>query len=333
MIGATEVPSKLFNQTGMNKLDRHRRPEYVYRVYDFLVRFWLWFPWGGYPWQRGEEIRPFFIVGSGRSGNTLLRRILCAHSELYIPPETYVLGRVIRLFRRYRRLPWSDLVHLILAQFQFHAQFETFEINLGSLTQSLLVLASKRRSLATILDQFYRFHARSKGVDCQRWGDKTPVNVFHLENIYQVFPQAHFIHMVRDGCDVAASYLQAGLYQDVAEAGKRWQLAVETAERFSRRHPEAFLEIRYESLVSAPQETMQQICDFLGIEYEVGMLKSVNHVLMMGDVSRLQHHQQVGQPISAVNIGKGRKTLTISQKQQLAHLINPTLNRLGYEIL
>jgi len=58
-----------------------------------------------------------FIIGSGRSGNTLLRRILTGSEELYIPPETYVLGDTIRNFPEYSRLEWPSTCQLILGKF------------------------------------------------------------------------------------------------------------------------------------------------------------------------------------------------------------------------
>ncbi len=78
----------------------------------------------GYPLRGEERFRPFFIIGVGRSGNTLFRRILTAHSELHIPPETFVLGECIRKFKRYGRwLDWPDAVSLIMGLFAFHPEF------------------------------------------------------------------------------------------------------------------------------------------------------------------------------------------------------------------
>jgi len=81
----------------------------------FLNRFKLLIPFIGLPLNRGELINPFFIIGSGRSGNTLLRRVLFNHSKLHIPPETLVLGHVIKLFNIHRNMAWKDIVYLIFS--------------------------------------------------------------------------------------------------------------------------------------------------------------------------------------------------------------------------
>jgi hypothetical protein len=154
------------------------KPKYFNALSVWFHRFRHIIPFTGYPLNRKEAIRPFFIIGSGRSGNTLLRRILYAHPELHIPPETYILGRTIKLFLENRNMRWTDLVYLVLSQFEYYPEFVTFEITLRPLVQRLVVAPKDVRSLAFILDSFYRYHAETKSIHCKRWGDKTPMNTF-----------------------------------------------------------------------------------------------------------------------------------------------------------
>ena len=112
--------------------------EALQAVQDVLLTLRSGIPGLGHPLQRGEPYRPFFIVGSGRSGNTVLRRMLCAHGDLHIPPETYVLGDVIRVFRRHRGLLWRDLVPLVLGKFEFYPEFVTFDVSLRPLARRVL---------------------------------------------------------------------------------------------------------------------------------------------------------------------------------------------------
>lgn len=217
-------------------------------IADWLRRIKLISPFDGYPLHLNEQIHPFFIIGSGRSGNTLLRRILYNHSTLHIPPETYVLGNGIKFFSVNRKLLWRELVFSTLAQFEYYPEFETFEISLRPLAWKLIHLPPDKRSLAFILDAFYRYHAEQHKIVCQRWGDKTPINTFALDRIYSVFPEAQFIHIIRDGCDVVASYRKARIYTNILEAANRWVSAITVAQNFIKSHPENCLEIRYEEL-------------------------------------------------------------------------------------
>ena len=284
-----------------------------------------------YPLHLNENLRPFFIVGSGRSGTTLLRRILYAHPELHIPPENHVMRNTIPLFYEHRKQRWEVLVYLALSGLDLHPQFETFEMNLLPLARKLVKTPHHQRSLAFIFDQFYRYHAHLKGRSCQRWGDKTPLNVFYLERILSVFPDAQVIHMVRDGADVIPSYLKMGRYEQIEEAAKRWKRSIEAGRRFIEQHPSHCVEVRYESLVTQPEKSVRRISDFLQITYHESMIHSEAYFNSMGDTVMRSHHHHAAKPISTESIGKGRREMTISERKTLQTLIGKQLAQLGYD--
>jgi len=305
---------------------------YYRRLYHACILFCNILSINKYPIKGRERYRPFFIVGSGRSGNTLLRRILNDHSEIIIPPETYVLGAAISRFKRYRAMSWPDLVEYVLAAFEFYPEFETFGISLRPLVQKLKGTKKEKRNLALILNSFYMYYAEQTGKACRRWGDKTPLNTFALEAIYSVFPDARFIHIIRDGCDVVASYVKAGIYQSVEEAAKRWIRSIKTVNSFQVKYPDAVLNIRYEQLVTEPQQTLRTVCQFIGIDFQPQMLNEKNkNRAKLGDVEMRAHHSNVLKPISTSNIGRGRATLSVAQKEAIQLIIGEQLRILGYD--
>ena len=304
----------------------------------------------GYPLRGEERFRPFFIIGVGRSGNTLFRRILTAHSELHIPPETFVLGECIRKFKRYGRwLDWPDAVSLIMGLFAFHPEFHTFEMSLEPLVDRLTRASREKRNLAFILDGFYRYHAELNGRPKVRWGDKTPLNSLDdalfrgdwprrigrgvpqtLERLLRVFPDAQFLHIYRDGCDVASSFLRGGFVTSANEAGRRWLHTIRQTRRFVRNHAERCCEVRYEELVTRSAETIRSVCTFLGVELEPGMLSSEESAAELGDIPEWSWHSQAQQPINAANPGKGRRLFSSEEKEGLQGLIGAELESLGY---
>lgn len=282
------------------------------------------------PLHRSEGLRPVFILGAGRSGNTLLRRILTAGGEIHIPPETYVLGTVVSLFRRAQHLGWGQQVRLALAQFEFHPEFEDFGIHLGDLVGELSSVPPNRRSLAVLLDGVYRFHARALRTEAPRWGDKTPLNVYSIDRIRAVFPDAQFVHLVRDGVDVVASYLRAGLSGSVQQAAERWQSSLAAAEAFQRRHPERWIEVRYEALVKDPANETRRVADFVGLSFSPSMVDELSHIDRLGDVSIRPYHGEVHKPVHLNSVGAGRRESTAEDLQTMQKLIGPTLRRWGY---
>jgi hypothetical protein len=299
------------------------------------MREWLRAPhrWvrGETPAQRGERYAPVFIVGSGRCGSTLLRRVLHSGGALHIPPEMPALRQVIRSFLRMRDLPWDVLVRRALARFEYHPDFGVFEMPTRPIALELLELPAESRSLARILDSIYRGHGEVHGTSARRWADKTPRNVYAMREIYRVFPDAKFIVLVRDGVDVVHSMVRkGGNEQSLDAAAHRWTSSIEAARDFACSVPDACLDVRYEALVESPAATVRALCAFIDIEYDSSMLDALDTAETMTDVQALAHHAEVNRPISARHVGKGRRALTAHECRLLDALIGPTLEALGY---
>ncbi len=284
-----------------------------------------------------QRYRPFFIIGVGRSGSTLLRRFLSAHSKLYVPPETFVIGDCIERFEKYGQSPmeWRQMVQFIMATFQFHPEFDAFEVELSPLVDELLEIPAEQQNLAYLLDQFYRFHAKRVGVKFQRWGDKSSSNSWYrnnLEGICGVFPDAQFIHLVRDGCDVVASMLKSGFASEAWVAGQHWNRVIRHTRSFVDDHATSCFELRYESLVTDTRSTINRVCEFLEVDFESQMIASEASARAMGDVPAYDWHREVFKPVTTANIGKGRTCfLTTKEKQDLQTIIGRQMSELGYQ--
>lgn len=275
----------------------------------------------GIPLHRSEGYAPFFIVGSGRSGNTLLRRLLSNHSALYIPPETYVLGRSIRQCLRYPQLSWADLTGLIYSNFEFHPEYGTFKMDsLSSLYQKVSKVQSSDRSIAYLLNAFYEQYRNEHGIASQRWGDKTPLNTFSMHELYAVFPDAKFIHIIRNPYDAIVSYVKAGIYDNYEDATNRWRNAVEAAFEFGERYPDAYIEVTYDALVKDTTSVVESLCAYLDIAYEADML-AMKEGDEMGDVNMHAHHERVMRPIDTSSIGKGVKALEAHEIRQISEIL------------
>jgi len=124
------------------------------------------------PMHRNERVRPFFIVGSGRCGTTLLRRLLQASPEVHIPPENWTFGACIADFRTYRaRLPWDGLVDCLLCRHMLEND-RWFNTPPSDLRPRLHTLDPEQRSLARFYDELYRYHGDACGAGFERWGTR-----------------------------------------------------------------------------------------------------------------------------------------------------------------
>src|ERR1700694_1325061 len=105
---------------------------------------------GGRPLHGPERYRPFFIVGSGRCGSTLLRAMLEAHPALHIPPER-ALGPMVRDYRRYSRLPWNVVLRIVLGRLECDHSWAAWELALKPLFRELDALPLAAGNFAAVL--------------------------------------------------------------------------------------------------------------------------------------------------------------------------------------
>jgi Sulfotransferase family len=205
-----------------------------------------------------------FIVGVGRSGTTMLRLMLDSHRELTIPPETHFVPELIEAFGAHRSSP-EQLTEIVVSQ----RQWADFGLDRGELAQRLREAEASEPGPA--LRAFYGLYAEHAGKP--RWGDKTPIYVESMPEIQGALPEARFVHLIRDGRDVALSRVRRALDEPppVWRIGENWKRRIESARRDAEglRH---YLELRFEDLVEEPEANLRRVCEFLELGYDAAML-------------------------------------------------------------
>lgn len=191
----------------------------------------------------------FFVMGAGRSGTSLLHRLLSRHPRIHCSHELRLLELVVLA---------GALVDVQGGpKVPDQPNVSPFGVEVGKAYARLLAGAQLAAHGRTI------------------YGDKYPPYCEQIHLLDRLFPTARFVHIVRDGRDVVASALQAFVAnrgwrrgtttpspQRIAEA---WARAVRHARDYSKRlGPARYFELRYEALVSAPGETLTDVFRFLG---------------------------------------------------------------------
>lgn len=191
--------------------------------------------------------RAFFLVGSERSGTTLLRLMLSHHPRVECAPEFEFL-----VDRMPEREGWPDL----------EAYHESLALNRVFVPHGFTV--DRTLSYPELTRSFLRqFCERSnKGI----WG-ATCHHKFHL--LPRLFPAGRFVHLLRDGRDVARSCVGMGWAGHVVYGASRWTEALRCWDLLCEAVPaEQRLEVRYEDLVTQPEPVLGRICEFLGTDFD-----------------------------------------------------------------
>ena len=283
---------------------------------------------------------PFpFIVGVARSGTTLLRLMLDFHSQLAIPPETHFLPSVLPL-GRLGESQGDRLAELITSFFtwnDFGIEKQTFRAELAGLQPF---------DLANGIRCFYRLYADRHGK--QRWGDKTPPYVNHVASIAEGLPEAHIVHLIRDGRAVAASrrHLGFGPGVEIRDQAEDWSGSILAARVQARSCPH-YLEVRYEQLVRRPEATLRRVCDFLELPFELDMLSYHSGAQLRlaefrdwrtpdGDIvsrgsDRIAIHQRALAPPDPTRIDFWRQELDSEEIAVFESIAGDLLHDLGYD--
>lgn len=213
-----------------------------------------------------KKPNPLFIFGSARAGTTLLRLMLNMHSEIAIPPESHFLLHVLKKYPPTAMLNESEVAE-VLTIIVNHPRFQFW--NIPDVTATLTDQIKAPVSLAELVDQLFRLQI--KPTQKPRWGDKTPAYFTIIPELKKMFPQAQMIAYVRDGRDVAISLKQQGWHGwCIYQRARYWQTCAERMTDLKKERNSFFL--RYEELISDPENTLKRLCAYLEIGFEPQML-------------------------------------------------------------
>jgi hypothetical protein len=208
---------------------------------------------------------PVFIIGSPRSGTSILAWSLAQNGEFWTSLE-------------------SDLLFNLFGKRQIQSAYEkSVGRPEGSwLSAQGVTQAELSKHIGAGLDAL--FAGRSEG---RRWIDQTPVNTLLVDVLAEMFPSAKFIHILRDGRRVVHSMVhflngvEPAVRQQMEQEGrapawaidfrmacKTWRRYVEIASDFERQHPSRCLMIENEKLVSDPHAGFRRMFEFLGAEHQ-----------------------------------------------------------------
>ena len=274
---------------------------------------------------------PLFIVGANRSGTTLLRLLLNAHSQVAIPDE-------INYFHSFR---YADYYHWRtpgLSVSQFEAFVDDFlrsnqpvtpELDMSALRADILSgPVDLRRPYKLLLEAWARHYGKA------RWGEKTPGNIYNAHYILAMFPDAHFIQIVRDPRAVVRSMQKVSFFPDdvafnalnLRKALAEGRAHVEETVPASQR-----LTVRYEDLVNAPVSALRRICAFADLAYEDGMLAFHQDASQyMTPTAASSFNAAATRPISADRTDAWRRQLSGPEVATIEHVHEAFMAKFQY---
>lgn len=221
-----------------------------------------------------------FIVGCPRSGTTLLQRIVNAHPDIAITPESHWIPRLYA--KSWALTPEGRVKPKLIRRLACHSKFARLKMSPEEIGQ--LAGNGHPVSYGEFVSRIFDLYGERQGKSLV--GDKTPDYVRSIETLHSLWPNARFVHVIRDGRDVALSIMDwpkfrpkpgdfAAWPEDrVSTAALWWELNVRLGRQAGKSlGSKLYYEMRYESLVSRPELESAALCEFLEVPHTDAMLR------------------------------------------------------------
>ena len=261
-----------------------------------------------------HSFSPIVLGGCGRSGTTVLRVMLDSHRRLCCGPES-------SLFRRRAVDPdWLA---------------DRFGFDRGEVR----ALRDAAPSRAAFIEAFADLCMRKAGK--ARWAEKTPRNIARIADIFRIFPAARFVHVLRDGRDVACSLrthprhkvvdgklVPLDTWKPIAGCARRWVRDIEGSRRWWG--DPRFHTVRYEDLVLDPRPVLERLMGFLGEDWDEAMLAHASVESPFRDATRFAQNPEALVAVNTASIGRWERDLDERDRRIFKRIAGPLLVELGY---
>jgi hypothetical protein len=266
-------------------------------------------------------MKPFvFFFGANGSGTTLHRAIFDSHPDLAIPGESRFVAKLAVRYGEHQFEP-----DRFVRDLEKDDRFANWALNPAEIEMALADLPSGDYSEA--VRRLYALYAQKRGKG--RYGDKTQSNIHHLPLLAELFPEARFVHAVRDGRDVALAHTDGTKIEQVALSWKRRV----NAGREARQNlgADRYVESRFEELIDDTEGSVRRICDFIDLPYDPVMLTYYQRAEDIVSTTAVpDRHKDIFLPPTK-GLRDWRRELSDDQVARFEALAGDLLSDLGYE--
>lgn len=249
-------------------------------------------------------------------------------------------------YARFSSADWRDPSNIALFCGDIIAskKFDTWNLARGDLMTSLTSLGPE--TYADACACVYKAFVQKTKPSATLWGDKNNFHCGRVHVLRSLFPNAQFLHIVRDPRDVACSYrdvmnlasqspYRPNLPVDFDQIAQQWIENVSSVRKTCAQMP-AWQQrvIRYEDLVNSPGESLKELCKWLGLEFEAAMLRfnEKNKAECLEPETTLDWKRRTLEPPTATRVARYVRHLTIEEKVRIEAIAGAEMKRFGYAV-
>ncbi len=280
-----------------------------------------------------KEIPVVFVLGTGRSGTTLLQSLLDAHPNIVAPPETKFIAILYPRFSSIKKWTESDIIDFV-DSLKMDPQFvEYWNINWDLLLKNLMA-AREVADFSLICKMVYYQMKRDKG-DVKLISDKNPLYILFIDKLRVLYPNGKFIHIVRDPRAVINSTMKTFSMKNYIFNANGWVIQNSIIESDKKNNPSKYFTIKYEKLVEDTEGTLKDLCGFLNLPFNEEMLThkipDMSHNRKFEKKYLEKIHKSLTKPVNIESINKWEGELKAEEKIIVEYITGEFANtKYGY---
>lgn len=282
--------------------------------------------------MRSKTYIPIQIIGTQRSGSNLLRLMLNELPEVVAPHPPHILKTFMPLMSEYPDLTVDENFRQLIEDVCQLIETNPVVWDHVIFDRSQIFSLCTKQTLVEVFKVVYELMAEAN--NASYWCCKSMSNVHYMEQIEEEGLQPYYIHLVRDGRDVASSFKKVAVGdKHIYSLSSNWNKLQKISERCLQKvGKKRGLTVRYEDLIHSPEETMKRVCNFLGVVFTTKMFNFYNSEESKHTAESGFMWANVTSPIIKNNDQKYKEALTADEVRLFESVSGESLMKYGYKV-
>lgn len=279
-----------------------------------------------------NRIIPVQIIGTQRSGSNLLRLMLNQLEEMAAPHPPHILKTFIPFLPSYGSLDDDNNFKELIADVCNFVEANPVKWSNMIFDREELFDRIEVRSIYHLFSAIYEMYAEAQ--DAKYWCCKSMANIDYAEEFEMNGFNPFYIHLYRDGRDVALSFKKVMVgHKHTYHLAKKWQ---EDQEKglglFNKLGSKRVIQVSYEELILNPETQMRRLCEFLNIDFNPIVFDFYNSKDSVQTAESGEMWRNVRKPLLKNNFNKYSTEMTYEDILMFESVARSTLTKLNYPI-
>ncbi len=277
-----------------------------------------------------ESIPPIFMFGFERSGTTLLSMVVGAHPDIAVPFS--VAGMWFKYYKElgdYKYLNTEQNIEKLTDDILSDERIKFWDIHIS---RDEVLSKITAPDYAGIVHAFHEIYAAKK--EKYFWANLDIATLDSMDIVNEWFPTCKFIHLVRDGRDIALSHQTMPYgYANVLDTAENWKSRVSANVKMGKMiSRNRYKILRFEDLIINPDETLEDLCRFIGVKYSEDMQNFYKMVDEKVPEEKIWLWPSLKNPFDHSKVNCWKKKMPRIKRVIFERSASHLLSRFGYEV-